>query len=449
MRGRVEPRRLQQQRHARRAAQAQDAVGRRAVGQARARARRPAAARPCRTPAARSTTPRPGRAARRDRCAAPRRSCCTLGSATYVPRPPARTSSPRCTSPSSAWRSVMRETPSAVASSRSGGSRAPGRARRARIEREQLLLDLLVRGPPGLAAAAAARGPRRRARATRRLERELEQALHLVEPAIPRARDRSGRCRTPAAARPASAAPPWPRNSTYGPHERVALLAVEGVQHQAREVRERVGVRVEARVDEVRDVAPAEAVALRQLDRVAVVLRRCARSRSPPGGPASAPCPRPAARTRPARSGPSSSGGRRSRSPDSSSPRTSAERVAGSLSRLQHAVEDHQLGERRRHLAQRERRVAESAVWRRLEYTKCMPWPSSCAIVIRSRSVSVWLSSTYGSESCATEAQKAPPRLPGRGSASTRRSSKNARATPPTSVENPVRASSTTARASS
>ncbi len=54
-----------------------------------------------------------------------------------------------------------------------------------------------------------------------------------------------------------------------------------------------------------------------------------------------------------------------------------------------------------------------------------MPWPSSWASVITSSMRSVKFISTYGDASWATEAQKAPPRLPERGSASMRRSSKN------------------------
>src|SRR3954452_11570895 len=51
-----------------------------------------------------------------------------------------------------------------------------------------------------------------------------------------------------------------------GADERVAVVAVARVEGQTREVREHVRVGVEARVDEVRDVRPAEAIALRQLD---------------------------------------------------------------------------------------------------------------------------------------------------------------------------------------
>ena len=66
----------------------------------------------------------------------------------------------------------------------------------------------------------------------------------------------------------------------------------------------------------------------------------------------------------------------------------------------------------------------ESAVWRSPASSNCMPWPSSCASVRTSSSLPRKFIRMNGRASWATDAQNAPPRLPWRGSASSRRSAK-------------------------
>ena len=165
----------------------------------------------------------------------------------------------------------------AAARDRPRRRRAAARAQRRRQRRQPCAARRAEKRSCGVTDEAAPREQQveHTADATARPVSPISRLLRARRPTLQtlRARCRSsgGRDRTEQRGRPAMRSRPRP--GARGTSERTPqVLAEAAVEQQRDELRERVRVRVEADVDEVRDVRPPERVSLGHQERIAVVL---------------------------------------------------------------------------------------------------------------------------------------------------------------------------------